>query len=202
MKSKHRKCKICRERLPVEEGIINGLDFVCGTDHLAELGLKRVEKQRGQKQRQDRKDLRERKQAVKTRREWIKEAQQEFNKFIRLRDAKEPCICCGEWADESWKPGGSWDAGHFKGVGAHPELRFEELNCHKQLKSCNAGEGKYSGKARTVNQGYTERLPDKIGQEAFDWLTGPHEANKYTIEDLRAIKAKYQDKCRELKKGA
>jgi hypothetical protein len=155
---------------------------------------------RQEQERQKKRELRQRKEEAKTRRKWMAEAQTAFNAFIRERDKDEPCICCGQWADEGWKPGGSWDAGHFKSVGAHPELRFEELNCHKQLKSCNAGEGKYAGKARTVNQGYTERLPTKIGQEAFDWLNGPHEPKKYTIDDLKAIKAKYKEKLRELRK--
>lgn len=189
VKQRKKKCRSCGEWFQP----FNTMQKACGPACALVVG-------REARAKKERKELRERKQAVKSRREWMKEAQQEFNKFIRLRDAKEPCICCGQWADESWKPGGSWDAGHYKSVGAHPELRFEEMNCHKQLKSCNAGEGKYSGKARTVNQGYTERLPAKIGQEAFGWLNGPHEAKKYTIDDLRAIKAKYQAKCRALSK--
>ena len=36
-----------------------------------------------------------RKQEIKTRREWIVEAQQSFNKFIRIRDTLDPCISCG-----------------------------------------------------------------------------------------------------------
>lgn len=144
-------------------------------------------------------ETRRRKEKIKSRSKWIKEAQEAFNAYIRERDKNLPCICCGEWADEGWKPGGSWDAGHYKSVGAHPELRFEPLNCHKQLKSCNAGEGKYSKKSKTVNQGYRERLPQKIGQEAFDWLNGPHKEKKYTIEELKAIKAEYKQRLKELK---
>lgn len=165
------------------------------------VGQKELERRKKQEQKEFRAETKRRKEKVKSRADWLKEAQQVFNKYIRLRDAALPCICCGEWANEDWKPGGSWDAGHFRSVGAHPELRFEELNCHKQLKSCNSGEGKFGkfhGNSRTVSKRYKERLPAKIGQEAYDWLMGPHEPKHYTIDDLKAIKAEYTKKIKEI----
>jgi hypothetical protein len=147
-----------------------------------------------------RRQHRERKEAIKTRSEWMKEAQTVFNKFIRLRDDLLPCICCNSWGkDEDWLVGGKWDAGHFLSRGAFPELRFEELNCHKQLKSCNAGSSKYARKGRTVSEGYRLNLINKIGLDKVEWLESHHEEKKYTIDDLKQIIAEYKAKLAELK---
>lgn len=151
---------------------------------------------------QERVEHRQAKEKVKTKAEWMREAQIEFNAFIRLRDKDLPCICCGSYGpDDDWLTGGKWDAGHFLGRGAYPELRFVEDNVHKQLKTCNGGSGKFASKARTVAQGYRERLILKIGLERVEFLEGPHEPKRYTVEDLKAIKAEYRAKVRELKRA-
>ena len=38
-----------------------------------------------------------------------------------------------------------------------------------------------------------------IGAEAVAWLEGRHEAKHYSIDDLKAIKAEYRQKLRELR---
>lgn len=133
-------------------------------------------------------------------RELLAEAQVPFNAFIRERDRDQPCISCGA-TNPPMKPGGRWDAGHFLSRGAYPELRFEELNCHKQCKVCNAGSGKFSHKERTVREKYEANLPARIGQAAFDWLMGPHESPKWTKDQARAIKAHYIQKIKDLRKA-
>jgi hypothetical protein len=45
---------------------------------------------------------------------------------------------------------------------------------------------------------YRIRLVKKIGQSAVDWLEGPHEAKRYTIDELKEIKARYRRLLREL----
>ena len=42
----------------------------------------------------------------------------------------------------------------------------------------------------------------KIGVEKVEWLEGYHEPKKYTIEQIKDIRAKYQLKLKELKRGA
>ena len=135
-----------------------------------------------------RKEQKERREAVKSRSQWLKEAQAEFNKFIRLRDAKEPCISCGRFHQ------GQYHAGHYLTVGAKPELRFEELNVHKQCAPCN---NHLSG--NLVN--YRIALIDKIGLDKVEWLEGKHDPLKLTIEEIKAIKTKYRQKCKELQKS-
>ncbi|WP_301693374.1 recombination protein NinG [Klebsiella pneumoniae] len=95
--------------------------------------------------------------------------------------------------------GGQWDCGHFKTVGAYPQLRFEERNAHKQCKSCNAGAGKYTAKESTVAQQYEAGLVARYGQEYVDWLNGPHEMTNYRREDFIRIRDEYRAKLKALK---
>jgi len=136
-----------------------------------------------------RKELRAAKERVKTKGQYMREAQTAFNAWIRARDAAQPCISCGRHHE------GKYDAGHYRTVGSNPALRFEPLNCHKQCVPCNQH---LSG--NIVN--YRMSLVLRIGQDKMDWLEGPHEPQRYTIEDLKAITAEYRAKTRELKRAA
>lgn len=160
--------------------------MLCAWQYAAQLAAKK-----------DARLTREAKARLKTRAQWLKEAQAVFNKWIRLRDANQPCISCGR-TEVEWTRGGAWDCGHYLSRGAYPELRFDELNAHKQCKKCNGGAGKYAKKSRTVSQKYRVNLIRRIGISAVEKLEGPHEAKHYTIDELRAIKATYQAKCKEL----
>ena len=140
-------------------------------------------------------------EANKTARELVKPAQDAFNAFIRERDKDQPCISCGI-VNPPEKYGGAWDAGHFRGRGANPELRFDETNVHKQCKSCNAGGGKFSHKAKTVDKQYEANLPARIGAEAFARLMGPHEVLKLDRDTLRQIAVIYRAKTRDLRRKA
>lgn len=148
----------------------------------------------------ERESFKARKEAIKTVKELKAEAQDEFNKYIRLRDAHLPCVSCGE-KNPPMTPGGQWDAGHFLTRGGYPELAFDEDNCHKQCKSCNAGGGKFSAKARTVNEAYEEELLRRIGPERLARLRGPHSVKPLKKEELRQLKDTYRAKRRELEKG-
>ena len=121
---------------------------------------------------------------LKSRSEWLKEAQAVFNKFIRLRDGKEPCISCGRHHK------GQYHAGHYRTVGACGELRFEEFNVHKQCAPCN---DHLSGNIVSYRVG----LIKKIGIKKVEWLEGKHEPKKYTIPEILGIKERYKLKVKE-----
>lgn len=136
---------------------------------------------------------------LKTRSEWIKDAQVEFNKFIRIRDKDLPCISCGrfDYEIEDRFTGGKWDAGHFKTRGGFPELRFTEDNCHRQCKSCNQP-GPI--KATKVQIQYRKNLVANIGLRRVEILEGPNIIPKWTIEELKEIKLYYREKAKSLSK--
>ena len=136
----------------------------------------------------ERKDIKVRKEKLKSRADHLKDTQQAFNAWIRARDAGQPCISCGRHHE------GQYHAGHYRTVGATPELRFEPLNAWKQCAPCN---NHLSG--NLIN--YRISLLQRIGEEKVAWLEGPHEAKRYTVDELKAMTAKYRAKTRELKKG-
>lgn len=127
------------------------------------------------------------KEKVKRNGDHAKEAQQSFNAWIRLRDHGLPCVSCGTTADVQYA------AGHYKPSGSNPALRFEPLNVHLQCnRNCNM--------AKSGNLGpYRIELIKRIGQDKVDWLEGPHEPKRYTVEDLQAIKKHYRALVREMK---
>lgn len=136
----------------------------------------------------EREETKRRKEAVKSRAQWAREAQAAFNAWIRARDAGMACISCGRHHN------GQYHAGHFLSVGAHPELRFEPLNVHLQCAPCNTH---LSGNAVLFRKG----LIAKHGMAVVEWLEGPHEPKKYTIDDLKQIKEKYTLMLRQLKQS-
>ena len=137
----------------------------------------------------ERREIKVRKEKLKSRAEHIREAQAAFNEWIRLRDADRPCVSCGRHHE------GQYHAGHYRSVGANPELRFEPLNVWKQCAPCNTH---LSG--NLVN--YRLSLLQLIGAEQVDWLEGPHEPRKHTVDEIKNIKIEYRAKTRELKRTA
>lgn len=144
----------------------------------------------------DRREIQVRKEKLKSRADHLREAQAAVNEYVRLRDAHLACISCDSMPnDNDLMTGSRWDAGHYRSVGACPELRFEPLNIHRQCVKCNRN---LSGNAVE----YRIRLVQRIGAETVAWLEGPHEPRKYTVEEIKAIKAEYRAKTRELKRAA
>ena len=157
-------------------------NYTCG------LAIKDVNQEKARKSlaQRERREIKVRKEKLKSRADHLKDTQQAFNAWVRERDAELPCISCGRHHQ------GKYDAGHYRTVGSNPALRFEPLNCHRQCSPCNT---QLSG--NIVN--YRIALVTRIGAEAVDWLEGPHEAKKYTVEELKAMTADYRAKTRELK---
>lgn len=191
-KPKDRKCanRDCRQTFQPW----NALQKVCSLHCAKVIGKKEVEKKAERERKEVRKWVREGRERLKGRGELLKEAQQAFNAFVRARDAGQPCISCGSYPDDSGLITGSRvDAGHYRSVGACPELRFDEMNCHAQCVKCNQH---LSGNAVE----YRINLIGRVGQAEVDRLEGPHEAKHYSIDDLKEIKAYYLTKTRELKR--
>jgi hypothetical protein len=128
-------------------------------------------------------------QALKSRADHAKEAQTAMNAWVRFRDRLDSCISCDKPA--SWA--GQWHASHFISVGACQTTRFDPANLHKACSICN---NHLSGNIRA----YRPRLIAKIGQAEVDRLEGWHEPRKFSIEELKQIKAYYVAKLKEAKR--
>jgi hypothetical protein len=149
-------------------------------------GLYLVDKQRTQKLKEINKDVRERKEKLKTTSDYLNELQVVFNKWVRLRDKGLNCISCN-------KPAKKENAGHYRSVGSCPELRFEPLNVHLQCEYCN-----------TYQHGnlipYRQNLIKKIGISSVEWLESNHEPKHYSKVELIGMKEEYKEKIKNLTK--
>ena len=118
-------------------------------------------------------------------RDFIADTQEACNRYVRLRDSALPCVSCGRFH------GGKWNAGHYRSTAAAPELRFDLENIHKQCEPCNTH---LAGNLIL----YRANLWAKIGIERLEALEGPHPAQKWTREELVAMRDKFRAMAREL----
>lgn len=183
LSGKPKRCKVCRSEFVPRQSFQSWCSPECGL----KLSQAKQSKERARVDKAERAEIRQAKERIKSRGDHLKDAQTAFNAWIRERDAALPCISCGRHHE------GQYHAGHYRTTAAAPELRFEPLNVHKQCAPCN---NHMSGNIVE----YRINLVKKIGAEAVEWLEGKHEPAKLTIEDIRAITAKYRALVRELKR--
>jgi hypothetical protein len=130
---------------------------------------------------------------LRSRRDWVKLAQREFNAFIKARDAHLPCVSCGTTSPGKHFTGNNgWVASHYRSVGACPELRFNEDNCHKACVRCNSW---LSGNIVEYRIG----LVGRIGALRLADLEGPHDPKHYSIDELVRIRDEYRAKTKAAK---
>lgn len=179
LKPKH--CSMCQTLFSPR----TALQTVCGPS----CAIKKVKGERALEKAQTKR----RKAALKTIPELIKEAQKEFNAYIRERDRAQPCICCGRMETSvTGLYSHGWDCGHFRSTGSASHLRFNEDNAHRQLVWCN----RY-GAGRAVD--YRRGLICRIGEPRVLSLENDNQSHKWERDELIAIKATYVRKLKELK---
>lgn len=179
-------CKICRQPS-------RPFKTTCSLDCEAELGLRLLEKSKRAEAKQVRAVDKERKEKLKRLSDWIADAQIIFNKYIRVRDAGLPCICCGRFPNYKFGVGGDFDAGHYRSRGSAGHLRFNEDNCHAQLKQCNRW-----GSGRAVD--YRIGLIQRIGLVRVEALESNNAPHKWSIEEMKEIIVTYKSKLKEIEK--
>ena len=167
-------CKTCKGRFTPFRSLQVCCSNNCAVEYAQKARVKR-----------ENREYREAKEKQKSRADWLREAQTAFNSFIRARDNSLPCISCGRHHD------GQYHAGHYLTVGARPELRFNEQNVHKQCSVCN---NHLHG--NLIN--YRIELIKRIGMGEVDGLESCHDSIKYTVEQLKDLKAHYKAKIKEL----
>lgn len=181
MKLNKRKCKQCFEVFQKQ----SPLQMVCTPKCSIEYAKEQTKKKQAKKLKEINKDVRERKQKLKTTSDYLKELQVVFNQWIRLRDKGLVCISCQKTAKKE-------NAGHYRSVGSCPSLRFDPLNVHLQCEYCN-----------TYQHGnlipYRQNLINKIGVDKVEWLETEHEPKHYSKPELIIMKEVYKEKIKNLK---
>jgi hypothetical protein len=176
-KIKQKKCKVCGTMFTPFQTTQMVCSIPCAITHGKATQAKKV-----------RQEIRQDREALKTRQDWTYEAQKLFNKYIRMRDKNEPCISCGRHHQ------GQYHAGHFRTTAAAPQLRFHEDNVHKQCSVCN------NHLSANLLE-YRKRLIQKIGADRVEQLENDSTIKRWTIEELQEIKRIYKNKCKELDNG-
>lgn len=184
---KPKPCKVCKKVFTPHQWLLRAV--VCSPNCAQSLALSVRAKEEKKRQVIEKRADREK---LKRRADHLKDAQAAFNAYIRGRDrlAGYPCISSGRPLDWS---GNMVDAGHYRSTGAAPHLRFNEDNCHAQSKHDNQY---LAGNAVDYRIGLIAR----IGLERVEALEADQTPRKYTVDDLKAIKAEYRRKARELEK--
>ncbi|MCM8742394.1 MULTISPECIES: recombination protein NinG [Pseudomonas fluorescens group] len=161
----------------------------CSPDCAVAIIRQRQEKQRKSFAQRERREIKVRKEKLKSRADHAKDAQAVINRYVRLRDAHLGCISCDKPA--SW--GGQWHCSHFRSVGAAAHLRFNLWNMNKSCSQCNAH---LSGNIMV----YRPRLVEKIGAEKVEWLERNQDLVRHEIPYLKRLKAVFTKKVRRLEK--
>lgn len=113
----------------------------------------------------------------------LKTTQEAFNAYIRHRDAGLPCISCGE------KIKGYGHAGHYRGIGSQPALRFNPWNVHLQCFDCNNVK---SGNPKE----YRRNLIKRVGLDIVEYLEKEHQERKYTVLHLAALRKYFKQRAK------
>ena len=178
---KPKPCKVCLETFTPQRAMQRACSVPCAIEYNNRVDAQNAEKRR-------KRALRLRKEGLRSKSEWAKLAQKEFNGFIRLRDEDLPCISCNRHHT------GQYHAGHYRTVGGQGSaLRFNEIGCHKQCMPCN------SHKSGNISE-YRIGLIKKIGIELVEWLEKDHPRTKaWTVEELQAIRKYYREAQKAMK---
>ena len=185
-----RRCKHkpCGKEIPAArrcEDIIQKKGF-CGMDCLQVHAREKAQKRR---ESENRKDIRQRREKLKTRSDYAREAQQAVNAYVRLRDYGKPCISCDKPDDGSHQR----HASHYRSVGACPSLRFNLKNIHASCQQCN------TTKSGNIME-YRIRLKRNHGEAFVEWLESHNGEARYSIEYLKRVKTVFNKRVRKLKK--
>lgn len=197
-KPSRRTCKICKTKF------ITTFDNVwwCCPEHGYEysqflLAKKKADSERKRKEeaQQERRSLKVRKDALKSKSQWDKDAQAAFNRYIRIRDEGKPCVSCGSplVGKSNYLTGSAIDASHYRSRGAASHLKFNVFNVHSSCTRCNR---QLSGNAVE----YRIRLIVRIGLERVELLESDNEPRRFDIPYLKRIKSIFTRKARALEK--
>jgi predicted GIY-YIG superfamily endonuclease len=175
---KDKRCKSCGKTFTPRKIGQKVCDINCAIKY------SRLERAKEAEKKQKTKD-RQKKEQLKTKSQLLNELQSIFNRYIRLRDAHQPCISCGRHHK------GQYHAGHYKTRGANPELRFCEDNVFKQCSACN---NHLSGHIH----GFREGIITRIGEERLAWVEGAHEMPHWSREEIAEMKKTYRQKIKDI----
>ena len=184
--TKPAKCKVCTTLFTKTRPMQNW----CSIDCAVTLGNQAIAKKKAKAQAEDRKQTREKLDAMRTKPQLVKLAQTAFNAFVRARDTGKDCISCGKPLHGP-QVGGAFDCGHYRSIGSAPHMRFVEDNAHGQCKHCNSH---LAGNHVAYRQGLIAR----IGLQAVERIEADNTTRKYSKEGLIELARHYRAEARKM----
>lgn len=188
--AKLRKCavKSCRKQFAPAKPFETWCSPECG----AAVGLAKLEKQKEAEARKDRRETKRKLEGMKPPKWWKSKAKTAFHEYVRAIAEGHSCISCDTILLKLGRPGGDYDAGHFRSVGSAKHLEFDERNVWGQCKHCN-------DYLKGNQLEYERRLRMLKGDAFVDELLADQAPRHYKIADYQRIEATYKAKLRELK---
>ena len=183
---KDKKCIVCHNLFKPFKTTARACSAKCGIEYGVRQTAKRLDKKVAEYKAELRTEKREAKEKLKTYSQRVNEVKVIFQRYIRMRDAKLPCISCGATTSSVW------DAGHYKKAELYSGIIFHELNVNKQCGKCN----RYLGGNELK---YREGLIAKIGVAKvleLDLLAEETRVRKYSDLELLEIKTRYKNKLK------
>ncbi|WP_338511312.1 recombination protein NinG [Erwinia aphidicola] len=193
---KPKKCPICKsEYLPWSSTQKTCPDWQCGLAFSRQQEAIKSNREIRKQQKLQREDLRERRERLKGKSEWEKEAQAAFNRYIRWRDFGKDCASHDGplISNSNYLTGSAVDASHYLSRGARSHLRFNVFNVHSACTKCNR---QLSGNAVE----FRIRLIQRIGLERVERLEADNTVRKFDIEYLKRVKAIFTRRARHYEK--
>jgi hypothetical protein len=187
--NKVKVCKVCGHNYEAWSAA-RALNRFCGPVCAAKFGQAKRDEERAKARRLANRKARE---ALKTRGDWVREAQAAVNAYVRERDYGEPCRACGTTSENQSITGSSWDAAHYRSRGAAPHLRFHLLNIWKCCTRCNR---ELSGNVVELRKGMVARL----GEDRVQAIEHDDTPRQYSIDDLKRIKRIFAKRAKQYRK--
>jgi hypothetical protein len=176
---KLKKCRMCQTEFSQR----SSMQVVCSIKCSIDYSRIQDQKKRERDSKLQRKMTKAKKEKLKTRSDWLKEAQVQFNAYIRMRDKHKPCVSCKRFHE------GKYDAGHYRTVKSQSGLRFHTLNVHKQCQPCNRHLS-----ANMVE--YRKSLKAMLGDDMLDFLERDHDVLRLDIDGIKRLKDLYKRKTK------
>lgn len=185
---KPKKCRICPEKFIPR----SSTQTVCSPKCAIQLANQLSERNRRRQEKLQRDELRMRRERLKTKSDWSKEAQIAVNRYIFWRDYGKPCIACGRPLNYGVR-GGAVDASHYRSRGSASHLRYNVFNIHAGCVRCNR---ELSGNLIP----FRINLIEKIGADRVEKLEHDNTPRKFDIDYLKRMKAIFTRRARHYEK--
>jgi 5-methylcytosine-specific restriction endonuclease McrA len=148
-----------------------------------------MDKAQEARKRQHKQETKTRKDKIKTKTEWLNEAQAAVNAYVRIRDRGKPCVSCGKPDNGTHQR----HASHYRSVGACSSLRFNLKNVYASCQQCN------TSKSGNLLE-YRIRLKARYGESLVEWLESQNEPKRYETDYLIRLRDVFRKRVNQLKK--